>query len=74
MFVAGHNGMVGSAICRANTEYELLQIPRKDVDLRNQYDVDSYISHHKPDIVIICAASPLEVARLLRTKPKSMRR
>lgn len=56
MFVAGHNGMVGSAICRANTKYELPQVPRQYIDLRNQSTVDSYISHHKPDIVIICAA------------------
>lgn len=56
LFVAGHNGMVGSAICRANTEYKLLTVPRQYVDFKNQSSVESYISQHKPDIVIICAA------------------
>jgi GDP-L-fucose synthase len=56
LFVAGHNGMVGSAICRLNTEYDLVTVPKKYVDLRCQNTVDQCISHHKPDIIVICAA------------------
>jgi len=55
LFVAGHNGMVGSAVCRANTEYELITFDRKDLDLTSQITVDYVIKTFKPDAVIICA-------------------
>ena len=56
IFIAGHKGMVGSAICRANTEYELITFDRKVLDLKDQLTVDYAIKSYKPDIVIICAA------------------
>lgn len=56
LFVAGHNGMVGSAICRLNTEYELIIFDRKELNLKDQQTVDYALRISKPDVVIICAA------------------
>jgi GDP-L-fucose synthase len=55
LFVAGNKGMVGSAICRFADNYNLITDDRL-FDLRNQHDVDKFISINKPDIVIISAA------------------
>ena len=56
LFVAGHKGMVGSAICRFNTEYDIITVDKSDLDLRNQAEVDSFIKFAKPDKVVICSA------------------
>lgn len=56
LFVAGHKGMVGSAVCRLNTEYRLLTVDKKQLDLRNQSDVDLFIRNNRPDRIIVCAA------------------
>lgn len=56
LFVAGHKGMVGSSVCRANTDYELLTFDKKELNLRDQLTVDFAIREYKPDLVIICAA------------------
>ena len=51
VWVAGHTGMAGSAIVRrlASERCELLQVPRKEVDLRNQAAVDAFMARTKPD-------------------------
>ena len=56
LFVAGHKGMVGSAVCRANSDYELITYDKKELNLKDQLTTDFAISQSKPDIVIICAA------------------
>ena len=59
IYVAGHNGMVGSAILRKlkNKGFEnLIFKSSKELDLRIQKDVDEYISHEKPNIIIDAAA------------------
>lgn len=59
IFVAGHNGMVGSAICRKLKEAgfnNLLTASHHDLDLRNQAAVNDFISHHRPDYMFIAAA------------------
>jgi len=56
LFVAGHKGMVGSAICRVNTEYDLITFDKKDLNLKDQLTVDFAIRETKPDVVVICAA------------------
>lgn len=59
VFVAGHRGMVGSAIYRRlkNEGFtNLLKQTRNELDLRNQYAVNQYIKANKPDVVIIAAA------------------
>ena len=59
IYIAGHNGMVGSAILRKlkNKGFKnLIFKSSKELDLRIQKDVDEYISHEKPKIIIDAAA------------------
>lgn len=59
IYVAGHNGMVGSAICRElSKEGFLNQITRssKELDLRSQIDVESFFLKNKPEYVFLAAA------------------
>ena len=59
IFVAGHNGMVGSAICRnllRNGYSSILKESRKDLDLCDEYAVKEWFKKNNPSIVIIAAA------------------
>ncbi|PJC86316.1 GDP-fucose synthetase [Vibrio sp. HA2012] len=59
VFVAGHNGMVGSAICRIlsrQRQFELLVRDKTELDLLRQSDVFDFLTEEKPDVVIIAAA------------------
>jgi GDP-L-fucose synthase len=59
IFVAGHRGLVGSAICRKLkfTNYNnILCATRSQLDLRNQKDVNEYFSVNKPEYVFLAAA------------------
>lgn len=59
IYIAGHRGMVGSAIWRA-LEAEgytnLIGKTSKELDLRNQKAVNDFISTEKPDVIIDAAA------------------
>ena len=59
IYVAGHKGMVGSAIVRKLKQLNYKKIflrTRKQLDLINQGKVFNYINKIKPDAVIIAAA------------------
>ncbi len=58
IFVAGHGGMVGSAIVRrlSGMSCEVLTVSRSEVDLRDQARVRSWMLTQKPDVVILAAA------------------
>ena len=58
IFVAGHNGMVGSAICRQlqNQDVELITVSRQELDLTNQAQVKEFFSTRKFDQVYLAAA------------------
>jgi GDP-L-fucose synthase len=59
VFVAGHGGMVGSAIMRrlAHNGYEnIITISHGELDLTNQGRVVRFFRSKKPDVVIDCAA------------------
>jgi GDP-L-fucose synthase len=59
IYLAGHNGMVGSAIFRKLTKSGYNNIVTKsldELDLRNQSDVNSFFEKEKPEVVIIAAA------------------
>jgi GDP-L-fucose synthase len=58
VFVAGHRGMVGSALVRrlAQEDCELLTVARDTVDLRNQAAVDRWFGRHRPGAVLLAAA------------------
>lgn len=57
IFVAGHSGMVGSAIVkRLGTERcELLTAHRTELDLRDQVAVDRWFMEYRPDAVFMAA-------------------
>ncbi len=58
VWVAGHNGMVGSAITRRlqSENCEILTVNRADLDLTRQSDVEDWIAAHKPDAIFLAAA------------------
>src|SRR5579859_1484868 len=58
VFVAGHRGMVGSAMVRrlASEGIELLTVPRNEVDLRDQAAVFDWFSKKRPQVVFLAAA------------------
>ena len=58
VWVAGHRGMVGSALVRRlNREAcDLVQADRKDLDLRDQIAVRSWMEEQRPDCVFLAAA------------------
>ena len=58
VWVAGHRGMVGSALMRrlVSEDCELLTATRDEVDLRRQAEVESWMADRRPDAVFIPAA------------------
>ena len=59
VWVAGHRGMVGSAIIRvleARADCEILRAGRPGVDLRRQDEVDAWLALEKPDAIFLAAA------------------
>ncbi|WP_445715169.1 GDP-L-fucose synthase family protein [Flavobacterium sp.] len=59
IYIAGHKGMVGSAIWRlleAKGYSKLIGMTRQDLDLRNQAQVNAFFESEKPAIVIDAAA------------------
>ncbi|CAN7604843.1 GDP-L-fucose synthase [Mesorhizobium sp. LjNodule214] len=58
VFVAGHRGMVGSAIVRrlASEDCEVLIVPREQLDLLDQAGVRRWMADHRPDAVVMAAA------------------
>lgn len=59
IFIAGHRGMVGSAVLR-KLEQEgftnLLTATRNEVDLTRQAEVEAFFEKHQPDVAFIAAA------------------
>ena len=59
IFVAGHNGLVGSAIVRKlhwKGYTNILSSPSKSWDLRNQMDVERFFRVNEPEYVYLAAA------------------
>ncbi|HMU24384.1 MAG TPA: GDP-L-fucose synthase [Ferruginibacter sp.] len=58
IFIAGHNGLVGSAIVRAlQTKgfHQLIYQRSTELDLRNQQQVNDFFALEKPAFVFLCA-------------------
>jgi GDP-L-fucose synthase len=59
IYVAGHNGMVGSAIVRKLREKGFINIITRassELDLTNQQNVHNFLQDESPDYVVIAAA------------------
>lgn len=59
IYIAGHGGMVGSAIQRAlqaRHYHNLITITSSKLDLREQADVDHFFEKYKPEYVFLAAA------------------
>ena len=58
IYIAGHTGMVGSAIFRKlnNDINDIITSKREDLDLSNQYQVENFFKDHKFDYVYLAAA------------------
>ena len=58
VWVAGHRGMVGSALIRrlAREDCALLTVGREQCDLRDQAAVARWLAHARPEVVVVAAA------------------
>ena len=59
IYIAGHNGMVGSAIVKKLREKGFINIVTRfssELDLTNQQDVHNFLQNEKPDYIVIAAA------------------
>ncbi len=59
IYLAGHNGMVGSAILRVLFKNKYLNIitrKKEELNLRDANQVNEFFFNVKPDIVVFCAA------------------
>jgi GDP-L-fucose synthase len=59
VYVAGHRGMVGSALHRRLEEFGGLEIvtrTRQELDLQVQADVHRFLREERPDVVVVAAA------------------
>jgi GDP-L-fucose synthase len=59
IFVSGHRGLLGSAICRRLREEScrnLILRTRNELDLRNPVAVEAFFASEKPEYVFLAAA------------------
>ncbi|MEP9373358.1 GDP-L-fucose synthase [Mesorhizobium sp. KR1-2] len=58
VWVAGHRGLVGSALLRrlSRENVELLTAGKNVLDLRRQQDVEDWVKREKPEVVFVAAA------------------
>lgn len=58
IWVAGHTGMVGSALLRrlAHEDCTILTIGRAALDLTRQSEVEAYLADQRPDAIVLAAA------------------
>jgi GDP-L-fucose synthase len=56
IYVAGHKGLVGTALTRQLQAQGYTNIVTTDIDLRSQQSVSEYFYHEKPEYVFLAAA------------------
>ena len=58
VWVAGHTGMVGSALVRrlAQEDVTLLSARRSEVDLRRQAETEAWVARNRPEVIFLAAA------------------
>lgn len=73
IFVAGHKGMVGSAIIKKlklEKYKNIITIEKKKLDLLDQYKTEIYLKKTKPNVVIIAAAKVGGIYANQKNKPQ----
>ena len=72
VWVAGHNGMVGAAVCRAlaSENCEILKVPRGELDLLRQSDVEDWCAQTKP-MLLLCVRRALAAFSPMTLMPTS---
>ena len=58
IYIAGHGGMVGSALCRQLSERDcqIITSVREELDLLDQQQVHDFVRDTQPEAVIVAAA------------------
>ena len=58
IWVAGHRGMVGSALVRRlqSEDCSVITATRREVDLKRQDEVEKFVEANRPDAIILAAA------------------
>ena len=59
LYIAGHTGMVGSALLRAaqrTGEFDVITATRAELDLCDASATLSFLEKHRPELVIVAAA------------------
>ena len=58
IYIAGHTGMVGSAIARrlADMDCKIMTPPRSDLDLMDERSVNQWFAENRPEVVFLAAA------------------
>ena len=59
VWVAGHRGLVGSAVARRleRAGATVLGVPRADLDLRRAADVEGWLDANRPDAIVLAAGT-----------------
>lgn len=68
IYIAGHTGLLGSALIRrlGQCGYSLSALPKHDLNLLNQYDVQKFFKTFHPDYVFLAAAKVGNIAENIR--------
>ena len=72
IFIAGHKGLVGSAILRKLSLYgykKIVVANKSKLDLTNQNKVFSFLKKEKPDFIFIAAAKVEVFFQTINIKP-----
>ena len=59
VFIAGHNGMVGSSLLKTfkkNDYNNILTVDKKELDLTHKNKVDTWFKLNRPEVTILAAA------------------
>ncbi|HLH11506.1 MAG TPA: GDP-L-fucose synthase [Methylovirgula sp.] len=58
VWVAGHRGLVGSALMRRllREGAKLLSVPHASLDLRRQAETEAWVAQHRPEFIFLAAA------------------
>ncbi|NTA59994.1 MULTISPECIES: GDP-L-fucose synthase family protein [Rhizobium/Agrobacterium group] len=58
VWVAGHTGMVGSALVRRlqRENCEILKVSRSELDLTRQYETEQWMAAARPEVIFVAAA------------------